>query len=768
MTVRARKGAENGERALSGAVRRSLNLLPFRLSSLTFPTSLSSPHTVLTLAPADPDALAAQAYLLHEGERFAEALAALDAAGGPSPTANPALAFARAHALYSLGRVGEAGAALADLARAVGGDGALPAPARHLAAQVAYRQGRYGDAIAAYEALATSPAAKAEDADALAANVIAAYVSAGRGGDARRTLAKAGLGTGGASHEVEFNLACAALGAGDLEGAATARAHAEAAIGAEVEGGEDGALPAGLAADAVVIRSQAAYLAALSGKASPAESSAAYADLLASPALDGAARAVVANNAAAAATDAAPHAAGARRAAAQALHATDSLIDRSAPARLAPALESRLPSAPHARALLANRASLLCLAGKAGPAAAAAAEAAARFPGDAHLASVRAGVAARAPAGGATPGAAPGLAAALGMLAGVSGPEADAARAQLAAEAGDAAGALRSLDAWWAAAASAARGTSPSDSLPPALVATRVDLLVAAGDAAGAEAAVDAALASASAAGKGSGGSGWRAGVGSGHAASTRASSWLLARKARLRLAAGDLDGAISAWSDLRAVAQAAAAAGDEPGAVGASSAAAELMGPLAAAAAAAGSAAADGGLADLVAGLPAVAAPTGEALDRLEAAPPGAARSRRRRASGGAVPAPKKGAKEAAATAAAPLPGATEASAAVLLSSSRTRAKRRRSPRYPAGVDPAHPGPPPPKEAQAEKWLPKWARADAVRAKKRRGGGGAPAQKAVGSQGAGQVDSSLDSAARPTAVAAAPPAQQRKKKGRK
>lgn len=717
----------------------------------------SPPSLVLKLAPADPDALAAQAYLLHEGDRFQEALAALDAAAAASPDAAASTAFARAHALYCLGRVGEAGGALDALAASLGGGpSALPLPARHLAAQVAYRQGRYGEAIAGYEALAADAAVAGstspEDADALAANVVAAYVSAGRGGEAGRALAKAGLGSAArpgttASHEVVFNLACAALDGGDLESAAAGLARAEAALSVDAQEGPDG----GVVADASAVRAQAVHLAHVAGWASLADTAAAYGDLLASPALDSAARAVVANNAAAASVGAAPTPDAARRAAGQALHATDSLIDRSAPARLTPALESRLPALPHTRALLANRAALLCLAGKAGPAAAAAAEAAARFPGDAHLAAVRAGVAARAPPGGATPGAPAGLAAALKALKGATGPTADAARAQLAADAGDAGGALAAVDAWWAGVAA-----SPSDPLPPALVATRVDLLVAAGDAAGAEAAVDASLA-----GLGGGSAragGWRGSGDKGAASTTPARAWLLARKARLRLAGGDLGGAVAAWSDLRAVAAAAAAAGEEEegGAAAAAAAAAELMGPLAAAAAAGGgvgaawSASASpiaGGLADLVAGLPPVAAPSGDALDRLEAAPPGAARSRRR-------PRPLKGAKEAAAAQAPAAPGATEASAAILLSSARGRKKRR--PRYPAGVDPASPGPQPP--VDAERWVPKWQRAEASRAKKRRAGGGGGKALAGGAQGAGKVDEALDSAARPSAGAAAPP----------
>jgi len=86
---------------------------------------------------------------------------------------------------------------------------------------------------------------------------------------------------------------------------------------------------------------------------------------------------------------------------------------------------------------------------------------------------------------------------------------------------------------------------------------------------------------------------------------------------------------------------------------------------------------------------------------------------------------------------------------------------KRRRKKRYPKGFDPANPGPLP----DPERWLPKWQRADAKKARKKR----KDKDMVKGSQGAGKVDSSLDKSgpAAAPAAASAPAKPSGKKKGK-
>eukprot|EP01025_Chloroclados_australasicus_P040463 TRINITY_DN4226_c1_g1_i2.p1 TRINITY_DN4226_c1_g1~~TRINITY_DN4226_c1_g1_i2.p1 ORF type:complete len:659 (-),score=77.45 TRINITY_DN4226_c1_g1_i2:176-2152(-) len=62
---------------------------------------------------------------------------------------------------------------------------------------------------------------------------------------------------------------------------------------------------------------------------------------------------------------------------------------------------------------------------------------------------------------------------------------------------------------------------------------------------------------------------------------------------------------------------------------------------------------------------------------------------------------------------------------------------KRKRKPRYPKGFDPENPGPPP----NPERWLPKWERSDYKKKHRRR----KDKETVKGTQGAGQVDESLD-----------------------
>jgi len=133
-------------------------------------------------------------------------------------------------------------------------------------------------------------------------------------------------------------------------------------------------------------------------------------------------------------------------------------------------------------------------------------------------------------------------------------------------------------------------------------------------------------------------------------------------------------------------------------------------------------------------------------AVDGLEAS---ASAGHRRGAENAAIPGNRKadGSREGAATT------ATE---------KKNRLKRKRKSRLPKNFDPENPGPMP----DPERWMPKWQRADAKKARKKR------KDKDIikGSQGAGKVDASLDrTAAAPAAATAPAPAKSsgNKKKGK-
>lgn len=69
-----------------------------------------------------------------------------------------------------------------------------------------------------------------------------------------------------------------------------------------------------------------------------------------------------------------------------------------------------------------------------------------------------------------------------------------------------------------------------------------------------------------------------------------------------------------------------------------------------------------------------------------------------------------------------------------------KNKKKRKRKPRLPKGFDPQNPGPLP----DPERWLPKWQRSDAKKARKKR----KDKEMLKGSQGAGKVDANLDASA--------------------
>lgn len=237
----------------------------------------------------------------------------------------PAFALHRAYALYRSDRFDDALAALATATEdAREGEGAL-----HLAAQVLYRSGRYGEAAATYDRLLTALLADAggdasalegPDADEdlraalddLRLNMAAAYVAAGRAREllthpqfgrvmdalmraaaaaaaAATTGAAAGAGaaagkekdplavaSAGMAWELLYNLACALIDAG--QASAAMRALCASAARGKVDLLADGASESEITNDLAIVRAQAAYLLQAGGYADAA--AALYADVL--------------------------------------------------------------------------------------------------------------------------------------------------------------------------------------------------------------------------------------------------------------------------------------------------------------------------------------------------------------------------------------------------------------------------------------------------------------------------------------------------------
>jgi signal recognition particle subunit SRP72 len=663
--------------------------------------------------------------------------------------------------------------------------------ALQLRAQLHYRLGDAAACVRDYEALLLPSGGRpalARHADTQAqlleikTNSVAAHVAAGLGAQVPQLMAALKLPTGRAapSYEAEYNRACAlaAREVGDLAGAEAALRHA-LRLGTEALQAEE------LAEEEVLdelapVSAQLAYVTAAQGR--PGEALERLEPLVAGELSDAATAAVAAVNHAActlavlaagggapAGDAAAPLSsapsfadpAAAKSAAAKALKRLEHAIsDRSAASAasasssagvlaLRPDLLSRLSPAQQ-RAVHLSRALLLGLAGRVDQAREVASALAKQQQQASDAANPRvplllAALLARA-------GKAAEAEAALPAVADTMEQDGDAAidpsapvllRAQLAAEAGDAA---RAADLLAELPGGAAAG------LAPGVLATRVVLLERAGRGGEAEALLERGLEywqqqqqqqqQAPARGKAASSS-WSsdaaAGVG-----------WCLQRLVALKLAAGKTPEAMALFQQLMSGTKGSAKGGGALIAAGA--AGASVVARLARAAAAAGDAASVAQLARQLPGGSAAAVGAGLDTDALEDVTRVLGARARRAAKEEAAAAGAAAEEGEAAAGAGDAAGAAAPSAAA--AAARKRSRRKRKPRYPAGYD-ASKGPggglPAP---DPERWLPKWQRSNFKKQQRRRHRDAR--DRVVGSQGAGKVDEALD---RTKAAAAEDPA---------
>ena len=311
-----------------------------RLSSATadraHKKALKLADAILELLPGDLDATRCKVVALIELERHRDAVAACERHGAPDD-----LAFERAYALY---KSHDAPDALALLERVSSN------PSRtQLRAQLLHRAGRAAESADAYADLFETRGALAPDASARSAaatNLVASLVAAGRsaGADALRS---AGVSPK-ESHELAFNVACAAIETGDLADAAEYLVLARK-LGEETLAEEESAGPDEIADELFPVDAQAARVAALRGRAS--EAATLYRAALATKSTDHGAVAVAAEQ---------PRRARRPRGegGAEAMRRVEKFVEPDAPTRFAAGDSKRLRGgAPRVRAaLLANRA----------------------------------------------------------------------------------------------------------------------------------------------------------------------------------------------------------------------------------------------------------------------------------------------------------------------------------------------------------------------------------------------------------------------------
>ena len=312
-----------------------------RLSSATadraHKKALKLADAILELLPGDGDATRCKVVALIELERHRDAVAACERHGAPDD-----LAFERAYALY---KSHDAPDALALLERVSSN------PSRtQLRAQLLHRAGRAAESADAYADLFETRGALAPDASARSAaatNLVASLVAAGRSADVADALRSAGVSPK-ESHELAFNVACAAIETGDLADAAEYLVLARK-LGEETLAEEESAGPDEIADELFPVDAQAARVAALRGRAS--EAATLYRAALATKSTDHGAVAVAANNLAALVG---PRGEGG----AEAMRRVEKFVEPDAPTRFAAAIRGAFAGAP-ARvraALLANRA----------------------------------------------------------------------------------------------------------------------------------------------------------------------------------------------------------------------------------------------------------------------------------------------------------------------------------------------------------------------------------------------------------------------------
>ena len=312
-----------------------------RLSSATadraHKKALKLADAILELLPGDGDATRCKVVALIELERHRDAVAACERHGAPDD-----LAFERAYALY---KSHDAPDALALLERVSSN------PSRtQLRAQLLHRAGRAAESADAYADLFETRGALAPDASArsaVATNLVASLVAAGRSADVADALRSAGVSPK-ESHELAFNVACAAIETGDLADAAEYLVLARK-LGEETLAEEESAGPDEIADELFPVDAQAARVAALRGRAS--EAATLYRAALATKSTDHGAVAVAANNLAALVG---PRGEGG----AEAMRRVEKFVEPDAPTRFAPAIRGAFAGAPPRvrAALLANRA----------------------------------------------------------------------------------------------------------------------------------------------------------------------------------------------------------------------------------------------------------------------------------------------------------------------------------------------------------------------------------------------------------------------------
>ncbi|KAG1664183.1 hypothetical protein FOA52_011360 [Chlamydomonas sp. UWO 241] len=626
----------------------------------------------------------------------------------------PGMAFEKAYCLYRSGKIEEA------FAVAGAGEAVQPEACLQLQAQLAHRLNRSSEAVSAYERLAKGHAGALTLE--VKTNIVASYVAAELSSEVPGLMKRLGVTTKD-GFELGFNRAVSLSALGEF-------AKAEHELRLALKLGRETLFEEEMSAEEVAeelapLTVQLGYVLSRLGRADDAL--VAYESVLLQGAGgDAVVRCVAQNNCLAESGKIDPGASN-KKAVANAAKALDALLDKGldkGPSgghalRLSAALDTRL-SIGQKSALHLNRALLYLLSGRLDPAREAAAAIGKAFGDSPSLTLLKAALLAadgkhaeadallEAAAGGSSSGASPSASPPL---------QAQLMRSQLALEAGGT-GAARALELLTAI-------REPAEVVfSGAMLSSRYALYTQLGDTAGAEALLDGAHAH------------WSSKAAAAGAERDAALGWCLQALVGLKLKLGKVSEAVKCFQAL------------QTSGGGISSASASVLGRLMRALAVSDPAGALG----MEKQLPAVsgAGIRGVDVDALEA---GASRG-----SGGMRK--KEGGRKRGGDAmdADKGPGGAEV---------KKKARRKHTPRFPKGYDPALPGggvPP----SDPERWLPKWQRSDFKRRKAtsamRKAG-----DVVKGSQGAGKVDAALDrSNAPPPTKEAAKPALPTRPSGKK
>ena len=583
-----------------------------------------------------------------------------------------------------------------------------PLPHRHsaklqLEAQVQYRLGNYREAITLYNTL-FSDHKELQKSPEVIANLVAACALGGRSADIAPTLSSFKISSSD-GFEIGFNAACGLIEEKQYKKAEEAlllarRAGEELLYDEEMEEEE-------IEAELAPITAQLAYLAAIgSGSSGSTGSKVQEAiDTLRSVVEGGSDQATTAVAAIDLAASLLRQHPGDRKSALEGLKVLEPFVERSGGwLRVGKGVEGRL-GIPHCEALLGTYTSCAIVSGKTDIAREALRSLDKFFKGSMTTALLQAALLAR-------DGKSKEASAILEQHAPTSTAGSDSLplhliRVQLAASRGDTAEAAALLASVGEGQPQPKSGVVVQASTP-AVLATRAALLEQSGDVEGAQGVLREALRNA---GKG-----------------TAAARWALRRLAVLSLRSGDLDGATK---ELQALVAQDEGSLEDP----------EVLGMLPRVVACCEPGAAGTLSSLLAASVPRL--PAAE-VDALEAAGAVATRRTGGGGGGGEVPIPASQKEKIAAAGG----GASEDTTNDAQLKEKKKKKRKRKIRYPKGFDPENPGPLP----DAERWLPKWERSDAKKARKKR----RDKEMVKGSQGAGKVDASLDASTSAAAAAAA------------